>query len=104
MLSRNPNAIKLLCENINNINIWHLTFNSNIDKIINFIENSSIIFNEETLFKNQFIITYDYDKIKETKKELNEEILIKSLHPKRMLKLMEQYGEDIVYDCYFNDD
>ena len=29
---------------------------------------------------------YDY--------ELNEEIFIKALHPKRMLRLMELYGED----------
>jgi hypothetical protein len=24
------------------------------------------------------------------------------LHPKRMLRLMELYGEDEIYDCYFD--
>jgi len=27
---------------------------------------------------------------------------MKSLHPKRMLRLMEEYGEDVIYECYFD--
>jgi hypothetical protein len=27
---------------------------------------------------------------------------MKALHPKRMLKLMELYGEDEIYYCYFD--
>jgi len=27
---------------------------------------------------------------------------MKALHPKRMLRLMEEYGEDVIYDCYFD--
>ena len=56
------------------------------------------------LFKNPSIITYDYEAIKERNKDLNEEILIKSLHPKRMLRLMNEYGEDEIYKCYFDED
>ena len=51
-----------------------------------------------------FGLTYDYDKIKENFKELGEEIVIKALHPKRMLRLMEEYGEDEIYFNYFNED
>ena len=53
---------------------------------------------------NPSIFTYDYEKIKENKKKLNEEIIIKALHPKRMLRLMEEHGEDEIYKCYFDDD
>ena len=51
---------------------------------------------------NPAIFTYDYDLIKANFKDLGEEIMIKSLHPKRMLRLMELYGEDETYDCYFD--
>jgi len=54
------------------------------------------------LSKNPSIFTYDYDLIKEKNKDLNEEIIIKALHPKRMLKLMSEYGEDKIYNCYFD--
>jgi hypothetical protein len=27
---------------------------------------------------------------------------MKALHPKRLLRLMELYGEDEIYDCYFD--
>ena len=56
------------------------------------------------LLKNQAIFTYDYDLIKENFKELGEEIIQKALHPKRMLKLMEEYGEDEIYKCYFDEE
>ena len=42
-------------------------------------------------------------KIKEKNQELNDEIIKKAIHPKRMLKLMNDYGEDYIYNCYFDD-
>lgn len=51
---------------------------------------------------NPAIFSYDYDEIKNNFKELGEEIIEKALHPKRMLRLMAEYGEDIIYDCYFD--
>jgi hypothetical protein len=33
--------------------------------------------------------------------ELSEEIIQKTLHPKRMLIFMIAYGEYIIYECYF---
>jgi hypothetical protein len=56
----------------------------------------------DLLAKNPAIFSYDYDEIKNNFKELGEEIIEKALHPKRMLRLMAEYGEDIIYDCYFD--
>jgi hypothetical protein len=78
MLSSNPEAIELL--------------EANQDKI-----------DYDQLSENPAIFTYDYNLIKENFKELGEEIIIKSLHPKRLLRLMEEYGEEEVYKCYFDE-
>jgi len=42
--------------------------------------------------------------IKKNFKELGEEIIEKSLHPKRILRLMKDYGEDEIYKCYFDEE
>ena len=68
-LSLNPNAIKLLKENQDKIEWIYFSLNPSI-------------------------FTYDYDKMKDNFKILEEEILYKSLHPKRMLRLMNEYNED----------
>jgi hypothetical protein len=39
----------------------------------------------------------DYQKIKTN----FEEIVAKALHPKRIFRLIEEYGEDEIYDNYF---
>ena len=48
-----------------------------------------------------FLFNYDYNytAIKNKNKDLNEEIIQKALHPKRMLRLMAEYGEDGVFPC-----
>ena len=54
--------------------------------------------------KYKFIIsifTYDYEKIKKNFEVLGEEIIAKALHPKRIFRLIEEYGEDEVYNNYF---
>jgi hypothetical protein len=33
--------------------------------------------------------------------ELKEEIIAKALHPKRIFKLISKYGEDEIYNNYF---
>jgi hypothetical protein len=76
-------------------------FNENA---IDFIEKNQDKIIWQLLLKNQAIFTYDYDLIKENFKELGEEIIQKALHPKRMLKLMEEYGEDEIYKCYFDEE
>jgi len=51
---------------------------------------------------NPSIFTYDYEKIKKNFEELGEEIIAKALHPKRIFKLIELYGEDEIYNIYFD--
>jgi len=53
------------------------------------------------LIGNSSIFTYDYEKIKNNFEELGEEIIAKALHPKRIFRLIEEYGEDEIYNIYF---
>ena len=100
-LSSNKNAIELLKEKPDKINWKYLSLNINAIELLK--ENQDKIKWEFISF-NTAIFTYDYEKIKKNKKELNEELVIKALHPKRMLKLMEIYGEEEIYKNYFEDD
>jgi hypothetical protein len=52
---------------------------------------------------NWSIFTYDYEKIKQNFEELGEEIIAKALHPNRIFRLIEEYGEDEIYNIYFDD-
>ena len=103
MLTYNKNAIELIKRNIDKIeNFWHsLCLNPNAIEIIE--KNISRIdwFN---ISQNPSIFTYDYDLIKKNFKDLGEEIIIKALHPKRMLRLMNDYGEDEIYKCFFDEE
>ena len=72
-ISKNPNAIKIFEENPDKIDWFDIPFNP----------------------------TYDYQKIKKDFEELGEEIIAKALHPKRIFRLIAEYGEDEVYDNYF---
>ena len=100
-LCENPNGFNLLKENPDKID-WSL-LSKNPEAIFLLEQNQDKIdWNELSL--NPAIFTYDYEEIKKEKKELNEEILLKSLHPIRMLKLMQEYGEDVIYNCYFNEE
>ena len=73
------------------------------------IENESNVFWAKWIADYYLCITCDYPEdwvwqMRKLKRELNEEIIIKALHPKRMLRLMEIYGEDEIYKNYFDDD
>ena len=50
---------------------------------------------------NPSIFTYDYEKIKKDFQELAEEIIQKALHPKRIFRLIAEYGEEEIYNTYF---
>ena len=100
-INSNPKVLEIIEENFDKINWYSLSTNSNAIEIL---ENNLDEIDENSIFRNSSIFTYDYKKIKENKKELNEEIIIKALHPKRMLRLMEIYGEDEIYKNYFDDE
>jgi len=59
--------------------------------------------NWKLLSINPSIFTYNYEDIKNKNKELNEEIIQKALHPKRILRLIQEYGEDEIYTCFFDE-
>jgi len=73
-------AIKTLKENQKKFN-WHI-----------------LSFNWHTLSFN-----YNYEKMRNSNLDLKEEIIAKALHPKRIFRLIEEYGEDEIYDIYFDD-
>jgi hypothetical protein len=75
-LSSNTNAIDILKDNQDEID-WNV------------------------LSANPSIFTYDYEKIKMNFEELGQEIVAKALHPKRIFRLIKEYGEDEVYNNYF---
>jgi hypothetical protein len=62
------------------------------EKAINILINNKI---------NWYYLSYDYQKNNMNFQELGEEIISKSLHPKRIFRL---YDEDEVYNNYFDDD
>jgi len=74
----------------------------NINAIELFKENQDKI-NWNCLSFNPLIFTYDYEKIKKNFEELGEEIIAKALHPKRIFRLIELYGEDEIYNICFDD-
>jgi hypothetical protein len=103
-LSLNPNdeAIKILKQNQDKISWDCLSSNP---AAIELLEENQDKIDYDMLSENPaiFIDSYNYDLIKEKFKELNEEIIMKALHPKRMLKLMEKYGEEEIYSVYFDE-
>jgi hypothetical protein len=99
-LSFNPNAIELLKNNQNKIYRYHLFLNINGIEILK--DNPEKI-DWNIISSNPSIFTYDYELIHERFKDLGEEIIKKALHPKRMLRLMNEYGEDEIYKCYFDE-
>jgi hypothetical protein len=100
-LSQNENAISLLEKNKDKISWYDLSINPNAIELLK--ENQDKI-DWDKFAQNPGIFTYDYNLIKANFKDLGEEIVIKALHPKRLLRLMELYGEDEIYRCYFDEE
>ena len=83
-LSKNPNAISFLKENPHKIDWYYISENpeaidiikANLDKI------------------SWFLLSINKNKI-------NWEMLC--LNPKRIFRMIEEYGEDIIYDIYLDD-
>jgi hypothetical protein len=89
-----------LNENLNKINWYRLSTNIAAMEIL---KNNKDNIDWDKLSSNPSIITYDYKKIKQNFQDLAEEIIAKALHPKRIFRLIEEYGEEEIYDNYFDD-
>jgi hypothetical protein len=101
-LSNNENAISLLQANQDKINWRALSKNPNA---ISILETNKDKIDWNILMTNPsiFVNNYDYETMKTTKADLNEEVIAKALYPKRIFRLIEEYGEDEIYDIYFDD-
>jgi hypothetical protein len=53
---------------------------------------------------NPSVFTYDYENMKKTKADLNDEVIAMALHPKRIFRLIAEYGEEEIYNIYFDED
>jgi len=85
----------------NNIFSWnYLSLNPNA---IELLKNNKDKIDCEMLMSNPSIFIYDYEGMKETKADLNEEVIAKALHPKRIFRLIEEYGEEEIYNIYLDD-
>jgi len=98
--SSNPNAIEILKANSNKINWDLLSRNANAIEIL---EANKEKIDWGLLSRNPSIFTYDYEKMRNSNLELKEEIIAKALHPKRIFRLIEEYGEDEIYYIYLDD-
>jgi hypothetical protein len=97
-LSNNPNAIELLKTNLKKVDWSYLSDNPNAMEILE--ENQNNIY-WYMISSNSSIFTYDYELIRKNFKNLGEEIIQKALRPDRMFRLMNEYGADEIYKCYF---
>ena len=96
--NKNPLSIKLLKDNPDKIDWYAISKNPNAIELL--LENSDKI-DWYAISKNPAIFTYPYKEIKNNFELLGQEIIEKSLHPKRMLRLMDLYSQDEIYNCYF---
>jgi ribosomal protein L24E len=127
ILSGNPSAIELLEQNPEKIK-WSMVCNIQkkeaIDLIRNHLEKNRYNYLDwcelscnpfaiellkenprrihwDELSLNPAIFQYNYEKIKESRKNFTNEIIAVALNPVRINDLMKRYGRDVVYDTYF---
>ena len=68
---------------------------------IDLLEENKELINWKQLSKNPSIFIYDYEKIKEYRKDLHNELLEKILSPDYLDKQIHKYGFNVIYDIYF---
>jgi len=96
---------EIIDNDINSIDLNRLLSNKNAIHLIEkyydkiFIKSSSCDMSMGILYKNPAIFTYDYDKMKNNKKLINEDIIKYWYHPKKIEKYL-QFNDDI--DDYLN--
>ena len=116
MILENPDKINLnylylnpkflmIIKKLPSISIIDISQLSFYEEAIDFLKDNPDKINWNFISKNPaiFKINYNYKEIKRKNHDLNDEIIKKALHPQRMLKLMNDYGEDYIYNCFFDD-
>jgi len=76
-LASNPSAVDLLRRHPEKIDWYMLTYNPSL-------------------------FTYDYDAMKKATSLFHEELIQKVLHPRRLMKYLEQYNYDIASEEYYS--
>ena len=89
-LSGNPNAIDLLTANQDKINGLWLSRNPNA---IDLLTANQDKLDWIRLSSNPAIFTYDYDHMRETKKDLHEALMQELFHPHRIAKYLEDHDD-----------
>jgi hypothetical protein len=83
-LCRNPNAIKLIEENLDKFTKYHWYNLSANPSAIDLLEKHQDKIDWHTLSSNPAIFVYDYEAMRESHKDLKEELLQVALHPDRI--------------------
>ena len=93
-MNTSPNAMDLLRENPDKINWSGLSSNKSPNAIDLLRENPDKI-NWYRLSANPAIFELDYQKMKESKRELNQAIIAEAWHPKRMARWLDMGFDDL---------
>jgi hypothetical protein len=104
-LAINSNAFEILDKKITKLDNSYelLSSNTNIN-IINHLKENQDKIDWVNFSCNPSIFTYDYEKMRNMNVELKNELFAKVLHPKRIMKLIEEFGEDMIYNIYFTEE
>jgi hypothetical protein len=99
-LCENPNATHIVQRFPDLIHWDYISENQNA---IDFIQENKEHISWEWLYTNPAIFEIDYDKIKQMKQHLTEEIMMKCFHPKRLVYFLKTYQYCIGNDEYVED-
>jgi hypothetical protein len=91
MLSKNPNAVELLEQNPQKIDWYQLCTNPNA---IHLLEQNQDKIDSYWISLNPSIFVYDYQAMRESHRDLKEELMQAAWHPSRVAKWLEA-GMDI---------
>jgi hypothetical protein len=89
----NPSAIELLKKHKNNINWSLLSGNPNAIELLKENQDCEAL-DWSYLSENPSIFQLDYEQMRKNFEPLAEEIIAKALHPRRMIRYMEEYNFD----------
>jgi len=98
-LSLNPSAVDLLERNIDKINWRFLARNPSA---VDLLRRHPEKIDWYVLSYNPSLFTYDYVAMKNSTSLFHEELIQKVLHPRRLIKYLEEYDYDIASEEYYS--